>query len=206
MRGINNDLGVGDVVDRGERSAFDSNCFMQSLNHWCNRVGRAARCCGDGVGRWRVQMVVTANDDVEHSIIFYRRSNNDRRCAILEIRKGTLKFGDKFKLHGEYLSVIDITFPHTYKSQVLGSGLEVIDNKYLTITLTPYDSIIKDCQMYQAELLKVKKIFKDSEIEQAYLAKLDDQVVIAKTHEQLMRKVIKVKEAFKDNHSHSEVA
>ena len=53
--------------------------------------------------------------------------------------------------------------------------------------------------MYQAELLKVKRIFKDSEIEQAYIAKLDDQVVIAKTHEQLMRKVIKVKEAVKDS-------
>lgn len=151
--------------------------------------------------------------EFNHSLLFsaFCRStllkiSNYPRNGKYEIRKGTLKFGDKFKLHGEYLSVIDITLPHTYKSQVLGSGLEVIDNKYLTITLTPYDSIIKDCQMYQAELLKVKKIFKDSEIEQAYLAKLDDQVVIAKTHEQLMRKVIKVKEAFKDNHSHSEVA
>ena len=86
---------------------------------------------------------------------------------------------------------LNITLPHSYKTKVLGSGLEVIDNKYLTITLTPYDSIIKDCTMYQVELLKVKKPFKDSEIEQAYIAKLDDQVLIAKSHEQLMRKVIK---------------
>jgi hypothetical protein len=115
-----------------------------------------------------------------------------------EIRDGTLKFGDNFKLHGEYFHLIDITLPHAYKTEVLGSGLEVIDSKYLTIALTPYDSIIKDCQMYQAELLKVKKIFRDSEIEQAYIAKLDNQVLIAKSHEQLMRKVIKLMEPQKE--------
>ena len=81
MRGINDDLGVGDVVDGGERSAFDADCFMKSFDDWCNRVGGAARCCGDGVGRRRVQIVVTANDDVEHSIIVDRRSNDDRSCA-----------------------------------------------------------------------------------------------------------------------------
>ena len=139
---------------------------------------------------------------------FYRSTllkiSNFPRNGKHEIRDGTLKFGDNFKLHSEYSHLIDITLPHSYKTEVLGSGLEVIDNKYLTITLKPYDSIIKDCQMYQAELLKVKKIFKDSEIEQAYVAKLDDQVVIAKTHEQLMRKVIKIKEVVKDNHSQSE--
>jgi len=102
------------------------------------------------------------------------------------------------------LSLIDITLPHAYKTEVLGSGLEVIDHKYLTITLTPYDSIIKDCQMYQAELLKVKKIFRESEIEQAYIAKLDNEVLIAKSHEQLMRKVIKAKEAVRDNQSQSQ--
>ncbi|WP_192485371.1 MULTISPECIES: hypothetical protein [Cysteiniphilum] len=114
---------------------------------------------------------------------------------------GYLYFGDRFNLEYNDNYSTQLTLPHTYKTEVLGSGLEVIDNKYLTITLTPYDSIIKDCQMHQAELLKVKKLFKDSEIEQAYIAKLDDQVVIAKTHEQLMRKVIKVKEAVKDSHS-----
>ena len=31
LEGHHNDLGVGDVVDRGERLAFDSNCFMQNL-------------------------------------------------------------------------------------------------------------------------------------------------------------------------------
>ena len=62
-----------------------------------------------------------------------------------------------------------------------------------------YDSIIKDCQVYQAELLKVKKPFRLSEVEQAYIARLDDQVVIAKTHEQLMRKVIKEIELVKNN-------
>jgi hypothetical protein len=136
---------------------------------------------------------------------FYRATllkiSNFPRNGKHEIRDGTLKFGDNFKLHSEYFHLIDITLPHAYKTEVLGSGLEVIDNKYLTITLTPYDSIIKDCQMYQAELLKVKKIFKDSEIEQAYIAKLDDEVLVAKSHDQLMRKVIKVKEAVKDNHS-----
>ena len=116
-----------------------------------------------------------------------------------QIKLGSLKFSDNFNIISRSDYNINITLPHSYKTEVLGSGLEVIDNKYLTITLTPYDSIIKDCQMYQAELLKVKKIFKDSEIEQAYLAKLDNQVVIAKTHEQLMRKVIKVKEAVRDS-------
>jgi len=139
---------------------------------------------------------------------FYRSSllkiSTYPRNGKYEIRDGTLKFGDNFKLHGEYLSLIDITLPHAYKTEVLGSGLEVIDHKYLTITLTPYDSIIKDCQMYQAELLKVKKIFRESEIEQAYIAKLDNEVLIAKSHEQLMRKVIKAKEAVRDNQSQSQ--
>ncbi|WP_440618008.1 hypothetical protein, partial [Cysteiniphilum sp. 6C5] len=123
-----------------------------------------------------------------------------------QIYLGLLTFGDVFSLDCNNPNHAKLTLPHTYKTEVLGSGLEVIDNKYLTITLTPYDSIIKDCQMYQAELLKVKKIFKDSEIEQAYIAKLDNQVLIAKSHAQLMRKVIKVKEAVKDNQSQSEAA
>lgn len=58
--------------------------------------------------------------------------------------------------------------------------------------------------MYQAELLKVKKIFKDSEIEQSYIAKLDNEVLIAKSHEQLMRKVIKAKEVVRDSQRQSE--
>ena len=64
--------------------------------------------------------------------------------------------------------------------------------------------LIKDCQMYQVELLKVKKIFRDSEIEQAYIATLDNQVLIAKSHEQLMRKVIKAKEVVRDSQRQSE--
>ncbi|WP_151193804.1 hypothetical protein [Cysteiniphilum sp. JM-1] len=114
---------------------------------------------------------------------------------------GYLYFGDRFNLEYNDNYSTQLTLPHTYKTDVLGSGLEVIDSKYLTITLTPYDSIIKDCQMYQAELLKVKKIFRDSEIEQAYIAKLDNQVLIAKSHEQLMRKVIKAKEVVRDSQS-----
>ena len=45
--------------------------------------------------------------------------------------------------------------------------------------------------MYQAQVLKVKKPFKDSQIEQAYIAKIDDHVLLTKSHELLMRKVIK---------------
>ena len=59
--------------------------------------------------------------------------------------------------------------------------------------------------MYQAQLLKVKKPFKDSQIEQAYIAKIDDHVLIAKSHELLMRKVIKAmepnKQEVKGNHA-----
>ena len=108
-----------------------------------------------------------------------------------KVKFGSLNFGNEFKLTGCNDETAEITLPHSYKTEVLGTGLELVNEKYLTISLKRYDSIIKDCTMYQAELLKVKKPFKDSEIEQAYIAKLDDQVLIAKSHEQLMRKVIK---------------
>ncbi|WHN66784.1 hypothetical protein [Cysteiniphilum sp. QT6929] len=133
--------------------------------------------------------------------IYFSRLKGYAYTGKYKVLFGSLNFGNQFNLTGCNDQTAELTLPHTYKTEVLGSGLEVIDNKYLTISLKAYDSIIKDCQMYQAELLKVKKIFRDSEIEQAYIAKLDNQVLIAKSHEQLMRKVIKAKESAKDNGS-----
>jgi hypothetical protein len=116
-----------------------------------------------------------------------------------KVRFGSLNFGNEFKLTGCNDETVEITLPHSYKTEVLGSGLEVVNEKYLTLKLKQYDSIIKDCQVYQAELLKVKKPFRLSEVEQAYIAKLGDGVLIAKSHEQLMRKVIKKIELVKNN-------
>ena len=123
--------------------------------------------------------------------LYFRQLKTYADTGKYRVQFGKLNFADEFKLTGANDCTAQLTLPYSYKWQVLGSGLEVINGKYLTISLRQYDSIIKDCTMYQAQLLKVKKPFKDSQIEQAYIAKIDDRVLIAKSHELLMRKVIK---------------
>ena len=73
----------------------------------------------------------------------------------------------------------------------MGSGLEVIDSKYLTVTLKEYNSIIVNCAMYHADVLKVVKPFNASVIEQMHIAKLGDTVLYAKTNQLLTKKVLK---------------
>ena len=73
----------------------------------------------------------------------------------------------------------------------MGSGLEVIDSKYLTVRLKEYTSIIVDCDMYHADVLKAVKPFNASEIEHIHIAKLGDTVLYAKTNQQLTKKVLK---------------
>ena len=67
----------------------------------------------------------------------------------------------------------------------------MIDNKYLAVTLKEYTSIIVNCAMYHADVLKVVKPFNSSEIEQLHIAKLGDTILYAKTNQQLTKKVLK---------------
>jgi hypothetical protein len=96
---------------------------------------------------------------------------------LYEVKFGELNFANEFDLQGSNDHSVKLTLPQTYKIEVMGSGLEVIDSKYLTITLKEYTSIIVNCAMYHADVLKVVKPFNASEIEQMHIAKLGDIVL-----------------------------
>jgi len=108
-----------------------------------------------------------------------------------EVKFGELNFADEFDLQGSNDHSVKLTLPHSYKTEVMGSGLEVIDSKYLTVRLKEYASIIVNCAMYHADVLKVVKPFNSSEVEQLHIAKLGDTVLYAKTNQQLTKKVLK---------------
>jgi len=124
---------------------------------------------------------------------YLRGLKNYATSGKYEVRKyfGSLNFADNFELNGCSDRKVNLTLPHSYKTEVMGSGLEVIDNKYLTVTLKEYNSIIVNCEMYHADVLKVIKPFNASEIEQMHIAKLDDTVLYAKTNQLLTKKVLK---------------
>ena len=108
-----------------------------------------------------------------------------------EVKFGELNFANEFDLQGSNDHSVKLTLPQTYKTEVMGSGLEVIDSKYLTVTLKEYTSIIVNCSMFYADVLKVIKPFNASEVEQLHIAKLGDTVLYAKTNQQLTKKVLK---------------
>ena len=124
---------------------------------------------------------------------YLRGMKNYATSGKYEVRKyfGSLNFADDFELNGNSDRKVNLTLPHSYKTEVMGSGLEVIDNKYLTVTLKEYNSIIVNCAMYHADVLKVIKPFNASEIEQMHIAKLGDTVLYAKTNQLLTKKVLK---------------
>jgi hypothetical protein len=57
--------------------------------------------------------------------------------------------------------------------------LEVIDPKYLTKNLSPLNNLIKVCELYHFEALKIATPFMFSVIEILYVAKFNDQVLYA---------------------------
>jgi len=124
---------------------------------------------------------------------YLRGLKNYATSGKYEVRKyfGSLNFADNFELNGCSDRKVNLTLPHSYKTEVMGSGLEVIDSKYLTVNLKEYTSIIVNCAMYHADVLKVVKPFNASEIEQLHIAKLGDTVLYAKTNQQLTKKVLK---------------
>ena len=66
LKGIHHHLGVGDIVEGGDRTVFDPEALVHHLHHRCQAVGGAGGGGDQPVDIWIVEMVVDAEHDVEH--------------------------------------------------------------------------------------------------------------------------------------------
>ena len=62
---INHHLGVGDVVEGGDRTVADAEAFLHHLHHRCQAIGGAGGGGQQAVAAGVVEVVVDAVDDVE---------------------------------------------------------------------------------------------------------------------------------------------
>ena len=92
VRCIDDHLGVGDVVDGGQCTAFDADLFVQHFDHRRKTVGGARRCGDDVVGCRVVQIVVASHDDVEDAFRLDRRSDDDLSWRLRRDRAGAFRW------------------------------------------------------------------------------------------------------------------
>ena len=73
---VDDDLGVGDVVDGGDHTSLDPDLLVQHLHHRCETVRRARRSGHDVIGRRVVEVIVAAHHHVEHAVGLHRRRHD----------------------------------------------------------------------------------------------------------------------------------
>ena len=105
VRRVEDGLGVGHVMDRGDHAMLDADAFVNDLHH----RGEAVRGAGGGgeqvVLVWFVKVVVHAHHDVERAG-FHRRRDDDFFHAGLEIgvellRRAEFPAGFEHDVHAE---------------------------------------------------------------------------------------------------------
>ena len=77
MGGIQDGLGVGDVVDGGHGAVPDAEVLVDHLHHGCQAVGSAGGCGHYGVQRLVVEVMVDPHDDVEDPLLLDRCRDHD---------------------------------------------------------------------------------------------------------------------------------
>ncbi len=82
---IEDALGIGQIVDRGNRTMADPQVFMDHLDHRGEAVGGAGGCGNDPVLRWIEQRVIDPHDDIERPGFLDRRADDDTLDALVEI-------------------------------------------------------------------------------------------------------------------------
>ena len=70
MRSVDNDLGVGEIVEGGDGAAFDADFFMHHLDSWGDAVGRAGGRCDDAVNERVIELIVATDHYVEGFVVF----------------------------------------------------------------------------------------------------------------------------------------
>ena len=96
MRGIDDGLGVGEVVQGGDHSVADAEGFKDDLNNGSDAVGSTRGCGEEVVLAGLVEVVIAADDDVE-STFFHGGGDDDFLDALVEV---ILKKGGGSKFSG----------------------------------------------------------------------------------------------------------
>ncbi len=84
--GVDDHLGVGDVVDRRDRTALDTDLFVEHLHDRREAVGRARRSRDDVIRGRVVEVVVAAHHDVQHARGLDRGGDDHLSDATVEVR------------------------------------------------------------------------------------------------------------------------
>jgi hypothetical protein len=79
------DLGVGDVVDRGDHTPFDANAGVDDLDDGSKAVCCARRGRDDVVYRRVIEVVVASHDDVQNAIVLDGSRDDDLAHAAVEV-------------------------------------------------------------------------------------------------------------------------
>ncbi len=83
VRLIENALGIGQVMDGGDRTVADAELLMDHLDHRRQAVGGAG-CRGDDAMLRRIeQTIVNAHDYVQCTRLLHRRADHDAFDALL---------------------------------------------------------------------------------------------------------------------------
>ncbi len=85
VRRIDDDVGVGRIVDGGDLAVADADRLVHHLDHRREAVGGAGGRGQQPVPRGIVEMVVDADDDVERAVVLDRRGDDDALHAAVEI-------------------------------------------------------------------------------------------------------------------------
>ena len=85
VRRVDDDVGVGRVVDRGDLTVADADRLVHDLHHRREAIGGAGRRGQQPVPGGLIAIVVDADDDIERRLILHRRGDDHPADAALEI-------------------------------------------------------------------------------------------------------------------------
>ncbi|MNQ78412.1 hypothetical protein D3C85_933210 [compost metagenome] len=99
MRLIENALGIGQVMDRGDRAMANPQVFVNHFDHWRQAIGGARRGGNNAVLRRIEQVLVDTHDDVQHTRFFHGCTDHHALYTLRQIRLkhvNTLHFATGF--------------------------------------------------------------------------------------------------------------
>lgn len=82
---IDNEIGVGRIVNGRDLTMTDPQRFVDDLDDWGQAVGGTGRCRDDSVPARVVLMMINTQDDIEHVARFDRCGHNDPLRAAIEM-------------------------------------------------------------------------------------------------------------------------
>src|SRR5690606_618009 len=85
VRGVEDALGVGQVMNGGDRTVADAEVLVDHLNHWSKAIGGTGGCGDDAVLRRIEQLLVDAHHYVECAFLLHGRADYDPLHAVIEV-------------------------------------------------------------------------------------------------------------------------